>query len=96
MANLAEQLRQEKRNGFYKIRDSIIEIITEQIKKGKRGIVISFESYAKDDEVEYHKYMREWYQVSENHRIPLIEYLKSEGFVVKQGPLYCENIEVTL
>lgn len=96
MANIAEQLRQEKRNGFYKIKDSIIEVITEQIKKGKHGIIISFESYTKDDEVEYRKCTREWYQVSENHRIPLVEYLKSEGFVVKQGPLHCENIEVTL
>lgn len=97
--NIAEQLRQEQReNGnLSKVKDGIINIIKEQIHKGMHGVVISFERNTQEGKTEYCRYNgNEWWSVNEKHRIPLTEYLKSEGFVVKTGPLYCENIEVTL
>ena len=96
---IAEQLKQEQRenNSLPKIKAEIIEIIKEKIHEGWHSVVISFESYQKEGVVEECKYCGNyWWSVSEKHRIPLTEYLKNEGFVVKTGPLYCVNIEVSL
>ena len=94
--NLAETLKQEQRDNFYKIKDEIAKLLTEKIRKGEIGITIAFEYHDPEGTVNYHKYLREWWSVSTKHKIPLIEYLKREGFVVKKGDLYCDNIEVTL
>lgn len=96
---IAEQLRQEQRenNSLQKVKAEIVRIIKEKIHEGRHSIVISFDSYQKEGAVEECKYCcNYWWSVSEKHRIPLTEYLNNEGFVVKPGPLYCVNIEVSL
>ena len=93
---LADQIREEFRKE-YKLSDvktEIINIVANTLRQGHHSVIIAFDSYVKT--VELRKYCREWYEVPEKFRVPVMDYIRSEGFVVNPGPLYCLNYEVTL
>ena len=93
---LADQIRDEFRKEYElsDVKTEIINIITEKLRKGAHSVIISFDSYAK--QVEFKQYRSEWYEVPEKFRIPVLEYIKEEGFSVIPGPLYCVNYKVML
>ena len=93
---LADQIRDEFRKEYdlSEVRTEIINIIAEKLRKGMHSVVISFGAYAK--KVEVHNYCGEWYELPEKFRVPVMEYIQSEGFSVRPGPLYCVNYEVML
>lgn len=93
---LADQIRNEFRKEYdlSEVKTEIINIIAEKLRKGAHSVVISFGTYTK--KVELRQYRSEWYELPEKFRIPVMDYIKSEGFFVKPGPLYCVNYEVML
>lgn len=93
---LADQIRDEFRKEYdlSEVKKEIINIIAEKLRKGLHSVIISFGDYAK--KVELHRHYGEWYEVPEKFRVPVMDYIRSEGFNVKPGPLYCVNYEVML
>lgn len=93
---LADQLRDEFRKEYdlSDVKTEIINIITEKLRKGAHSVIIAFHSYTK--KVEFAQYRYEWYEVPEKFRVPILDYIKEEGFSVIPGPLYCVNYEVML
>ena len=93
---LADQIRDEFRKEYdlSDVKTEIINIIAEKLRKGFHSVVISFGAYTK--KVEVHNYRGEWYELPEKFRVPVMEYIESEGFLVKTGPLHCVNYEVML
>jgi hypothetical protein len=93
---LADQIRDEFRKEYdlSEVKKEIINIIAEKLRKGSHSVIISFGTSTK--KVELHQYRGEWYEVPEKFRVPVMEYIESEGFLVKPGPLYCVNYEVML
>ena len=93
---LADQIRDEFRKEYdlSEVKKEIINIIAEKLRKGCHSVIISFGTYTK--KVELHQYRGDWYEVPEKFRVPVMDYIRSEGFFVKPGPLYCVNYEVML
>lgn len=93
---LADQIRDEFRKEYdlSEVKTEIINIIAEKLRKGDHSVIISFGTYTK--KVKLQQYRREWYELPEKFRIPVMDYIKSEGFFVKPGPLCCVNYEVML
>ncbi len=93
---LADQIRDEFRKEYdlSEVKKEIINIIAEKLRKGCHSVVIAFEQYA--TQVKLKQYCGDWYEVPEKFRVPVMDYIRSEGFFVKPGPLYCVNYEVML
>lgn len=95
---LADQIREEFRKEYdlSEVKTEIIKIIAEKLRQGRHSVVIAFSTskYAKN--VELKRYCGEWYEVPEKFRIPVMDYIRSEGFNVKPGPLCSVNYEVML
>lgn len=93
---LADQIREEFRKEYElsDVKTEIINIIAEQLRKGFHSVVIAFDGYAK--KVEKKSYCGDWYEIPEKFRIPVMDYIHSEGFLTKPGPLHCLNYEVYL
>lgn len=94
---LADQIREDFRKEYEAsdIKNEIISIIAEKLRQGYHDVVIAFDSYVK--KVELKKYCGEWYVIPEKFRIPVMDYIRSEGFVVTPGPLHCSvNYKITL
>ena len=93
---LADQIRDEFRKEYdlSEVKTEIINIIAEKLRQGCHSVIISFGTYTK--KVELHNYRDEWYELPEKFRVPVMDYIRSEGFSVKPGPLHCVNYEVML
>lgn len=94
---LADQIREEFRKEFdaSDVKNEIISIIAEKLRQGDHSVVISFDSFVK--KVELKQYCGDWYAIPEKFRIPVMDYIKSEGFVATPGPLHCSiNYKITL
>lgn len=93
---LADQIREEFRKEYdlSEVKTEIIKIIAEKLRQGCHSVVIAFSKYA--TKVELKQYRGDWYEVPEKFRIPIMDYIRLEGFNVKSGPLCSVNYEVML
>lgn len=94
---LADQIREDFRKEYEAsdTKDEIISLIAEKLRQGEHGVVIAFNSSAK--KVELKTYRLEWYEIHEKFRIPVMDYIRTEGFVATPGPLHCSiNYKITL